>query len=75
MGKMKSNLVGNVYNIFGPGLNPSTAKNYNIIPRELLATVVYKTELFGTGRPKEFTLFLKKPEYGYYRDLAGVRIY
>jgi len=30
---MKSNIVGNVYNIFGPGLNPSSAKNNNMQPR------------------------------------------
>jgi hypothetical protein len=33
MGKMKSNIAGNVYNIFGPGMNPSNAKANSIPPR------------------------------------------
>ena len=30
---MKSNIGGNVYNIFGSGLNPSNAKERNLPPR------------------------------------------
>lgn len=30
---MKSNIVGNIYNIFGSGLSPSYAKDYKIPPR------------------------------------------
>lgn len=33
LGKMKSNVLGDVLNIFGPGLNPSNAKEKNKIPR------------------------------------------
>ncbi len=52
MGKMKSNVLGDILNIFGPGLNPSNAKDVNQVPRELLATVVYKSNLFQMGRPR-----------------------
>lgn len=33
LGKMKSNVLGDVLNVFGPGLNPSNAKEQNQIPR------------------------------------------
>lgn len=33
LGKMKSNLLGDILNIYGPGLNPSNAKDKHQIPR------------------------------------------
>jgi hypothetical protein len=33
LGKMKSNVLGDVFNIFGPGPSPSNAKEKNIPPR------------------------------------------
>lgn len=33
LGKMKSNVLGDMLNIYGPGLNPSNAKDKNQIPR------------------------------------------
>ncbi len=33
MGKMKSNLLGDVLNVFGSGLSPSNAKDANKTPR------------------------------------------
>ena len=52
LGKMKSNVLGDVLNIFGPGLNPSNAKEKNEVPRELLATIVYSSNLFQMGKPR-----------------------
>ncbi len=75
LGKMKSNMGGSIYNIFADGYSPSDARVTGIAPRQLLATIVYTTEMFGTGRPKQFTVFSKKSEYKYYRDIKGVKIY
>lgn len=44
--------MGDMLNIFGPGLNPSNAKDRNQVPRELLATIVYSTAIFQLGRPR-----------------------
>jgi tubby and related proteins len=33
LGKMKSNVLGDVLNVFGPGLNPSNAKEKGVAPR------------------------------------------
>lgn len=49
---MKSNLLGDILNIFGPGLNPSNAHEKNQIPREVLATIVYNSNIFQMGRPR-----------------------
>lgn len=56
---MKSNILGNVLNIFGTGLNPSNAKEKNMAPRELIASIHYITDIFR-GKPKEFEVFVKK---------------
>jgi hypothetical protein len=60
IGKMRSNLLGDVLNIYGPGLNPENAKNANVTPRELLATISYDTRFFQMGKPRGFQVFLKK---------------
>lgn len=73
LGKLKSNLFGDVLNLFGPGLNPSNAQEQDSIPRELLATIVFtKTQL---DRPREFEVFVKKPEYRYYLNFHQVTMY
>jgi hypothetical protein len=33
LGKMKSNVLGDVLNIYGPGLNPKNSKETNLPPR------------------------------------------
>lgn len=33
LGKMKSNILGDILNVYGPGLNPSNAKDKSQIPR------------------------------------------
>lgn len=33
LGKMKSNVIGDMLNIYGPGLNPSNAKEKKEVPR------------------------------------------
>jgi len=48
---MKSNIFGNVLNIFGKGLNPINAKEKSLTPRELIASIHYITDIFG-GKPK-----------------------
>ncbi len=52
VGKMKSNLLGDIMNIFGPGLSPSNAKDGKVVPRDLLATVVFITNMFQMGKPR-----------------------
>lgn len=44
--------MGDVLNIFGPGPNPSLAKDLNIRPRELLATIVYYNSVMQLGKPR-----------------------
>ena len=41
----------------------------------MIATIVFKTQMFGTGKPRQFTVFMKKPEVKYYQDLRGVKMY
>jgi hypothetical protein len=31
--------------------------------------------MFGTGRPKEFSVYIKKPDFRYYHDFIGVKMY
>jgi hypothetical protein len=52
LGKLKSNLFGDVINLFGIGLNPGEAKDRNCIPRELLATIVFTST--AINKPREF---------------------
>lgn len=52
VGKLKSNLFGDVINLFGVGLSPGEAKERNCIPRELLATIVFTRT--AVDRPREF---------------------
>lgn len=75
LGKMKSNVLGDVINIFGTGLSPSNAKERGIAPRQLLATVVFQTSLFQMGKPREFLVYVKKPQYKYYSDFSQVKMY
>ena len=49
---MKSNLIGNVLNIFGKGLNPHDAFYCKQKPREILATVVYGLNYLQIGHPR-----------------------
>lgn len=49
---MKSNVIGDVLNVFGPGSNPSNAKELGQAPREMLATIVYSSNIFQMGRPR-----------------------
>ena len=39
LGKVKTNFMGNIVNIYGPGYNPSGFKKGKLPIRELLATV------------------------------------
>ena len=49
---MKSNVLGDILNIFGPGFNPSNARDKNQVPRELVATIAYESHLFQMGKPR-----------------------
>lgn len=42
LGKIKSNLKGNIFNVYGPGLNPKNAHSKHAIPRQLIATIAYE---------------------------------
>lgn len=39
--------------------------------RDLLATVEYETNFFGSTRPRNFRVFMLKPGFNYYEDLEG----
>ena len=60
VGKLKSNFIGNIINIYGPGYNPSDVKKKMKKPRELLATVAYDTNFFGSPKPRNFTVYTLK---------------
>lgn len=70
---MKANLFGDVVNLFGVGLNPSRAKDESRIPRELLATIVFTKTSYN--KPREFEVFVKKPQYRYYLNFHQVIMY
>lgn len=75
VGKVKSSSEGDAYNIFGPGLNPSDAKQRGVEPRQLLATLVYSNTLFHTGGPRKFSAYVLQPGYNYYKDIPQVMKY
>ena len=56
---LKSNFLGDIINLYGPGLSPSDAKESSKIPRELLATIVYAK--LSMNKPREFDVYIKKP--------------
>lgn len=72
LGKMKSNIMGDVLNVFGPGYNPANAKERKEKPRELLATIVYETSFFQAGKPREFTVYCLAAGCSYYDSLEHV---
>lgn len=73
LGKMKSNVLGDVMNVFGPGVEAGEARQKKGPQRELLATIVFITSLFQIGKPREFKVYIKKPEFVYYKDFPQVR--
>lgn len=72
---MKFNFSGTEINIFGEGLNPKNAKEKVILPRQLLATVIYEQSIMKEAKPRDFKVFMKKHEVNYYTDLQGVKLY
>jgi len=59
LGKMRSNLVANEYNVFGEGDNPNTGKPFDKI-RNQHAAIVYDASLFGSSGPRKMTVLLPK---------------
>jgi hypothetical protein len=41
----------------------------------MLATVAYNNSFFSSGRPRDFTVYIKKPNIDYYNNLKGIKIY
>lgn len=37
--------------------------------------MVFQTSLFQMGKPREFLVYIKKPQYKYYSDFSQVRMY
>lgn len=68
LGKAKSTALGDTFNIFAPGLSPNNAKERNVPPRELIASLTYSTSLFHTNGPRKFSLYMMRPEFRYYKD-------
>lgn len=58
LGKVKSNQKGNVFNVYGPGLNPKNAQAKHVVPRQLIATITSHETKCSASR--EFKLYLKK---------------
>lgn len=73
LGKMESNIFGNTINLYGAGLDPSDAQSMSKIPRQLFATIVYLKSV-GNG-PRQFEVYVKKPEYRYYLNFSQVIMY
>ena len=72
---MKTNFLGSEAMIFGTGYNPSDAKkDKNLKLRNLIATVEYETNLFQSGKPRAFKVYLLKKGISYY-DLSGIKQY
>ena len=69
VGKVKANFIGNIINVYGPGYNPTDHKTKNLPLRELLATVEYETNFFGSTRPRNFTTYILKKAVSYYKNL------
>ena len=34
----------------------------------MLATVVYNNSFFSSGKPRDFTVYVKRPEFDYHKD-------
>lgn len=45
------------------------------MPRELLATIVYDQAIMKEAKPRDFRIFIKKPDINYYKDLKGTKLY
>ena len=72
LGKIKTNFLGTIVNIFSPGLNPSDALEKKQKARELLASIVYETNFFGSSRPRDFKVYILKQGAKYY-NLRGAK--
>jgi hypothetical protein len=64
-----------VLNLYGSGYSPANALLKKIKPRQLLATVVYETRILLAGQPRNFKVYIKKPEVDYYQGFPEVKIY
>lgn len=71
LGKIKTNVVGNIVNIFGPGYSPKDYNLKDVDIRYLLGTVEYEINVFGTTKPRNFKLYTLKPGFTYYENLVG----
>ena len=71
LGKVKTNFLGDVVNIYGPGFNPANYKKGKQPLRQLLATVEYEKNFFGETKPRNFKAYILKSGYSYYDDLLS----
>jgi hypothetical protein len=71
LGKVNIGFFGNDACIYGPGSNPNDYKNKNMPVRKMIATVCYSTNFFGMSKPREFKVFMLKPNVDYYSHLEG----
>ena len=68
MGKVRSNFIGSCFNIFNQGLNPENVDHESNNPakeRQLLATVVYESQVVNAN-PKSMRVYIIKSPYSYY---------
>jgi len=72
LGKVKATFIGDIICVYGPGYNPSDSKSKSVPLRNMLATVEYETNFFGSTRPRNFRAYVLKPGVNYYQDLEGI---
>ena len=74
VGKIRSNFMGTVFNVFDDGPNPTSDKciKDHEDPRELTATITYKSNPHFEGYPREIEVYLIKQGHSY-ADLTGAQ--
>ena len=73
LGKVKTNFMRNIVNVYGSGFNPSDVMDKKGPPRQLLATIEYETNFLGSTRPRDFQVYFLKTGVNYF-DLDGTKI-
>jgi hypothetical protein len=67
--------MGDQLDLYGPGLSPSNAFTQDTNPRQLVATVIYETRIIQSGQPRDFKVYVKKPEVDYYGSFPEIKMY
>lgn len=75
LGKIKTSFFGNEINLFSVGYNPEKSKQLIKPLRQIICTIItHPQQLMDSIRPREFSVYMLKPEVSYF-DLLGARRY